>query len=58
MKQFESSFNPDASKIIADSEQGRDILLDHLTILLTKISGEWQSKRTLMIWDVYQQDGC
>jgi hypothetical protein len=29
MKRLESSFNPDASKIIEDLEKGRYILLDH-----------------------------
>jgi hypothetical protein len=32
MKQLESSFNPEASKIIDDLEQGREILLIKLTL--------------------------
>jgi hypothetical protein len=34
MKQLESSFNPEASKIIDDLEQGREILLDQVNLAL------------------------
>jgi hypothetical protein len=34
LKQLESSFNPDATKIVKDIEQGRDIILDQANIAL------------------------
>ena len=34
MKRLESSFNPEASKIIDNFEQGRDILLDSVNLAL------------------------
>ena len=34
MRLLESSFNPDATRIIEDIEQGRDILLDQVNIAL------------------------
>jgi hypothetical protein len=33
MKQLESSFNPEASNIIDNFEQGRDILLDSVALI-------------------------
>jgi hypothetical protein len=34
MKRLESSFNPEASKIIDNFEQGRDIVLDSVNLAL------------------------
>jgi hypothetical protein len=44
LKQLESSFNPEASKIVKDIEQGRDIILDQANIAL--FSGNIQAEST------------
>jgi Reverse transcriptase (RNA-dependent DNA polymerase) len=51
MKQLESSFNPEASKIIDDLEQGREILLDQVNLALFGVNFEDEPRTSDEAWN-------